>query len=221
MMITENYTALTDKINKAIKLAERPAHSCQLIAVTKTVEMERIAPLLALNHRHFGENYVQEATLKWQNVKSDKVTLHLIGALQSNKAEEAVALFDVIHTLDRMSLATALKKACVKLNKTPKLFVQVNIGEEPQKGGVLPKDADIFIKAMREDLDFNIEGLMCIPPDNRPPAPYFAFLNLIAKRNALPQLSMGMSADYDAAIHTGATFVRVGSSLFGARAKKE
>jgi PLP dependent protein len=190
-----------------------------LVAVSKTHPAEAIEPVLAAEQRVFGENYVQEAKAKWPELREryPEVELHLIGPLQSNKAKEAVQLFDAIHTLDRESLAAALAKAIAKAGRSPRLLVQVNTGEEPQKGGVLPADADAFLAACRERHGLPIAGLMCIPPAEEPPSPHFALLRKIAARNGLDTLSMGMSADFEAAIQLGATHVRVGTAIFGAR----
>ncbi len=190
-----------------------------LIAVSKTFPAEVIEPVLAAGQRVFGENYVQEAKAKWLSLRERyaDVELHMIGPLQSNKAKEAVELFDVIHTLDRPSLAEALAKEIARQGRTPRLLVQVNTGEEPQKGGVIPTEVDAFLEACRSKYGLTIEGLMCIPPAEDPPSPHFALLNTIAKRHGLKVLSMGMSADFDAAIQLGATHVRVGSAIFGAR----
>lgn len=190
-----------------------------LIAVSKTFPAEAIEPVLAQGQRVFGENYVQDAKRKWPLLRDrySDVELHLIGPLQSNKAKEAVRLFDVIQTLDRPSLAEALAKEIAKAGRAPRLFVQVNTGEEPQKGGVMPTEADAFIAACRERHGLVIEGLMCIPPADEPPSPHFALLNKIVARNGLKALSMGMSADFEAAIQLGATHVRVGSAIFGTR----
>ncbi|MBF9233082.1 YggS family pyridoxal phosphate-dependent enzyme [Microvirga alba] len=200
--------------------ARDPA-SVTLIAVSKTFPAEDIEPVLAAGQRVFGENYVQEAKAKWPDLRQrySGVELHLIGPLQSNKAKDAVELFDVIHTLDRPSLAEALAKEIAKSGKTPRLLVQVNTGEEPQKGGVMPAEVDAFLAACRSKYGLTIEGLMCIPPAEDPPSPHFALLNTMAKRNGLRWLSMGMSADFDAAIQMGATHVRVGSAIFGTRPK--
>ena len=196
--------------------------SVQLVAVSKTVPAEGILPALEARQRLFGENYVQESAGKWPALRErfPDVELHLIGPLQSNKAREAVALFDVIHSLDRPSLAAALAKEIARAGRAPRLIVQVNTGEEPQKGGVMPGEADAFIKACRETYGLSIEGLMCIPPSEDLPSPHFALLARIAERNGLATLSMGMSADFDAAIQLGATHVRVGTAIFGARARQ-
>jgi hypothetical protein len=209
----------------AIRRAEadhgRAPGSVQLVAVSKTVPAEGILPALEAGQRLFGENYVQESAGKWPALRErfSGVELHLIGPLQSNKAREAVALFDVIHSLDRPSLAAALAKEIARAGRAPRLVVQVNTGEEPQKGGVMPGEADAFIKACRETYGLSVEGLMCIPPAEDLPSPHFALLTRIAERNGLATLSMGMSADFDAAIQLGATHVRVGTAIFGARAR--
>ena len=215
------------EVQAAIRRAEadygREPGSVSLVAVSKTIPAEGIVPALEAGQRLFGENYVQESAAKWPALRErfPDVELHLIGPLQSNKAREAVALFDVIHSLDRPSLAAALAKEIGRAGKSPRLLVQVNTGEEPQKGGVLPGEADAFIKACRETYGLPVEGLMCIPPAEDLPSPHFAFLAKMAARNGLKTLSMGMSADFDPAIQLGATHVRVGTAIFGARTRKE
>ena len=208
------------EIVRAARDFGRDPASITLVAVSKTFPVEAIEPVLVAGHRVFGENYVQEAKGKWPALREryPDVELHMIGPLQSNKAKEAVQLFDAIHTLDRTSLAEALAKEMAKQGRRPKLLVQVNTGEEPQKGGVVPTEADAFIAACRERFGFEIVGLMCIPPADQPPSPHFALLNTIAARNGLAWLSIGMSADFEAAIQLGATHVRVGSAIFGSRA---
>ncbi len=190
-----------------------------LVAVSKQQPWEAIAPVLAAGQRVFGENRVQEAAGRWGEVKTitSDLELRLIGPLQSNKANEAVALFDVIETLDRPSLADALAKAIQKAGRAPRLYVQVNTGEEPQKAGAIPTEADAFIAEVRRVHGFEIEGLMCIPPADEPAGPHFALLRKIAQRNGIGRLSMGMSGDFETAIRFGATSVRVGSAMFGAR----
>ncbi|KAF0136447.1 MAG: Pyridoxal phosphate enzyme YggS family [Xanthobacteraceae bacterium] len=201
--------------------ARRPEGSVTLVAVSKTFPAEAIEPVLAAGQRVFGENYVQDAKSKWPELRQryPDVQVHMIGPLQSNKAREAVALFDVIETLDRSSLARELQKEIQKAGGTrrPRFLVQVNTGAEPQKGGVLPEEADAFIRACKIDYGLEVEGVMCIPPADEPPAPHFALLTTIARRNGLKTVSMGMSADFPTAIAMGATHVRVGSAIFGAR----
>jgi PLP dependent protein len=206
-------------IGRAEADAGRRAGAVTLVAVSKTIEADGIAPVLAAGQRVFGENRVQEAQRKWPALReaTEGIELHLIGPLQSNKAKEAVQLFDMIHTLDRASLAAALAKEIGRQGRRPRLLVQVNTGEEPQKAGVAPQEADRFIAACRKEHGLAIDGLMCIPPIDQPPAPHFALLAKIAKRNGLPLLSMGMSADFETAIELGATHVRIGSAIFGAR----
>ena len=208
------------EIARAARDFGRDPASITLVAVSKTFPADAIEPALEAGQRVFGENYVQEAKGKWPALREryPGVELHMIGPLQSNKAREAVQLFDAIHTLDRTSLAEALAKEMAKQGRRPKLLVQVNTGEEPQKGGVVPTEADAFIAACRERFGFEIVGLMCIPPADQPPSPHFALLNTIAARNDLEWLSIGMSADFEAAIQLGATHVRVGSAIFGSRA---
>ena len=207
------------RIAAAAKSAGRDPASVALVAVSKTQPDDRIEAMLATGQRVFGENRVQEAEARWEKRRAGfgDLELRLIGPLQSNKAREAVALFDVIETLDRAKLAGALADACAKAGRSPRLYVQVNTGEEDQKAGVAPQDADAFIAAMRGDYGFAIEGLMCIPPAEEPAGPHFALLAKIAARNGVAKLSMGMSADYELAVLFGATSVRVGSALFGAR----
>jgi len=207
------------RIAAAAKSAGRDPASVALVAVSKTQPDDRIEAMLSTGQRVFGENRVQEAEGRWQKRRAEHadLELRLIGPLQSNKAKEAVALFDVIETLDREKLAGALADACAKAGRTPRLYVQVNTGEEEQKAGVAPQDADAFVASMRRDYGFEIEGLMCIPPAEEPAGPHFALLGKIAARNGVAKLSMGMSADYELAVLLGATSVRVGSALFGAR----
>lgn len=197
----------------------RTPEQVSLICVSKTFDAGAIRPVLEAGHRVFGENRVQEAYGKWPQLREEysDVALHLIGPLQSNKARDAVALFDVIHTLDRPSLAAALAKEIERAGRAPTLLIQVNTGEEPQKGGVAPRDADRFIQLCREEFGLAPSGLMCIPPASDAPSPHFALLSMIAQRNGLGLLSMGMSSDYEQAIMLGATHVRVGSAIFGTR----
>jgi len=207
------------EIARACRDASRDPAEVTLIAVSKTFPPEAIEPVIAAGQRVFGENRVQEAKAKWPALmdKHQGVALHLIGPLQSNKAKEAVALFDAIHSVDRPSLCEALAKEIGKQGRSPLLFVEINTGAEPQKAGVLPQDADAFLAACRERYKLIVSGLMCIPPLEEAPGPHFALTAKIAKRNGLKLLSMGMSADFATAIQLGATHVRVGSAIFGTR----
>ena len=207
---------MLDRIAAAAKASGRDPADVTLVAVSKQQMDERIEAMLAAGQRVFGENRVQEALERW-SPRREGVELHLIGPLQSNKAREAVAFFDVIETLDREKLARVLAEEIARAGKAPRLYVQVNTGEEPQKAGVIPADADAFIAACRDTYGLTLEGLMCIPPEAEPAGPHFALLAKIAARNGLSKLSMGMSADYETAVRFGATSVRVGSALFGAR----
>ncbi len=209
---------ITARIHAAERRAGRPEGSVRLIAVSKMQPPERIEAVLAEGHRLFGENRVQEAAGKWPAWKEryEGVALHLLGPLQTNKARQALGLFDAIHSLDRPKLARTLARLAQETGHCPPLFVQVNTGEEPQKAGVLPAEADAFIAECRA-LDLPLIGLMCIPPVSEEPALHFALLAKIAVRNGLKELSMGMSADFETAIAQGATYVRVGSAIFGAR----
>jgi pyridoxal phosphate enzyme (YggS family) len=211
--------AVEQEIARACREARRDRASVTLIAVSKTFGAETIAPVIEAGQRAFGENRVQEAKAKWPGLMSayPRIALHLIGPLQSNKAKEAVALFDAIHSVDRPSICEALAKEFISQKRRPQLFVQLNTGEEPQKAGVAPAEADAFIAACREKYGLPISGLMCIPPVNDAPAPHFALTAKIAARNGLKDLSMGMSADFATAIQFGATHVRIGSAIFGAR----
>jgi pyridoxal phosphate enzyme (YggS family) len=206
-------------IFRACNEARRERSSVTLIAVSKTFEAEAIGPVIAAGQRVFGENRVQEAKAKWPALASAHpgIALHLIGPLQSNKAKDAVALFDAIHSVDRPSICEALAKEIDRQQRAPQLFVQLNTGEEPQKAGIAPGEADAFIAACRDKYGLQISGLMCIPPAGEAPAPHFALTAKIAARNGLKNLSMGMSADFAIAIQFGATHVRVGSAIFGAR----
>jgi PLP dependent protein len=219
---TSGLARVRAEIAAACAEAKRDPASVTLIAVSKTFGAEAIAPVIAAGQRVFGENRVQEAKAKWPALRAahQGIELHLIGPLQSNKAKDAVALFDAIHSVDRPSIAEALGKEIAKQGRHPSLFVEVNTGEEPQKAGVLPQDADAFIKACGESHGLTIAGLMCIPPLEEAPAPHFALAAKIAARNGLKLLSMGMSADFATAIAFGATHVRVGSAIFGSRQKK-
>jgi pyridoxal phosphate enzyme (YggS family) len=207
-----------EKIGRAAALAGRTADAVELIAISKTHPAEAILPLIEAGQRSFGENRVQEAQAKWPGLKAARpdIRLHLVGQLQSNKAADAVALFDAIHSLDRPSLAEALARAIEKEGRAPTLFVQVNIGEEAQKGGCAIGDLPALLAQCRE-LGLAVTGLMCVPPFDTEAAPYFALLAKLAKEHGLAGLSMGMSSDYETAAMLGATCVRIGSALFGAR----
>jgi PLP dependent protein len=219
MDIRGRYGEVAGLVRRAAADSDRNPDDVVLVAVSKLFDSAAIRPVLEAGHRCFGENYVQEAKSKWPQLRADfpDVKLHLIGPLQSNKARDAVALFDVIETLDRESLAKELAREIARQGRSPQLLVQVNTGDEPQKGGVSPSEVDAFIALCRETYGLPITGLMCIPPSEQPPSPHFAFLGQIARRNGLSTLSMGMSADYAAAIQLGASHVRIGSAIFGAR----
>lgn len=211
--------AVRQEIARACREAGRDPASVTLIAVSKTFGAEAIEPVIAAGQRVFGENRVQEAKAKWPALlaRHPGIELHMIGPLQSNKAKDAVALFDAIHSVDRPSLCEALAKEIARQGRRPLLFVELNTGAEAQKAGVLPQDADAFIARCRDSYGLAIAGVMCIPPLNEAPAPHFALTAKIAARNGLKLLSMGMSADFPIAIAFGATHVRVGSAIFGAR----
>jgi len=210
-----------DKIARACSDAGRDPASVTLIAVSKTFAAEQIEPVIAVGQHVFGENRVQEAKAKWPalTAKHAGIELHLIGPLQSNKTKEAVALFDAIHSVDRPRLCEVLAKEMIRQKRSPLLFVEINTGAEPQKAGVLPQEADEFLKQCRDRYGLTVSGLMCIPPLEDAPGPHFALTAKIARRNGLKLLSMGMSADYTTAIMLGATHVRVGSAIFGERAE--
>jgi len=207
------------RIAQACAEAARDPAAVALVAVSKTFGPDAIAPVIAAGQRVFGENRVQEAKAKWPDLKArhPDIALHLIGPLQSNKAKEAVALFDAIHSVDRPSLCAALAKEIARQGRAPLLFAEINTGAEPQKAGILPDAADGFLRECRDTYGLAIAGLMCIPPLDEPPAPHFALTAKIAARNGLKLLSMGMSADFESAIRFGATHVRVGSAIFGER----
>ena len=209
------------EIVRACRDAGRDPVEVTLIAVSKTFAPDEIESVIDAGQRVFGENRVQEAKAKWPTLlsKHESTELHLIGPLQSNKAKEAVALFDAIHSVDRVSLCEALAKEIGRQNRQPILFVEINAGAEPQKAGVLPQDADAFLAACRDKFGLKISGLMCIPPLDEAPGPHFALTGKIARRNGLKLLSMGMSADFLTAIALGATHIRVGTAIFGERAK--
>lgn len=209
------------QIVRACRDARRDPADVTLIAISKTFGPEAINPVIAAGQSVFGENRVQEAKAKWPPLLKTHsgLELHLVGSLQSNKAKEAVALFHAIHSVDRPSLCEALAKEIGKQNRQPTLFVEINTGSEAQKAGVLPQDADAFISSCRDTYGLKISGLMCIPPFDEAPGPHFALTAKIARRNGLDLLSMGMSADFATAIALGATHVRVGTAIFGTRAK--
>ena len=212
-------TAVEDCIAGAAQAAGRDAGAITLIAVSKTFGPQAIEPVLAAGHRVFGENRVQEASGKWPALKTSypDCDLHLVGALQSNKTADAVALFDAIHSLDRDKLARELAKAIDHQGRSPELFIQVNTGEEPQKAGVGPKEAGDFLARCRGEHGLAVSGLMCIPPFDEAPGPHFALLQKLAGELDLPNLSMGMSGDFETAIAFGATHIRVGTAIFGSR----
>ena len=207
-----------DKIKLNISKA-KPVQNVHIIAVSKTFAIEQIKPLIDHGHVHFGENKVQEASSKWSNIKKEKdnLKLHMIGKLQTNKAKDAVKLFDYVHSLDSQKLADALAKHQMSLKKNLKYFIQVNIGNEIQKSGIPVGDLDPFYNYCKNEINLNVQGLMVIPPNDNNPEKYFKSLNELNKSLALQDLSMGMSADYIKAIKHGATFIRVGSSIFGER----
>jgi len=218
MTVSQNLADILTRIEAARKVAIKPAPQTSLVAVSKTVPAERIREAILAGQRLFGENRVQEAQAKFPALKSEApdVELHLIGPLQTNKAKEAVALFDVIQSLDRAKLADALAAERQKSGRCPRLFLQVNTGEEPQKAGVSPREAASLIAYVRQ-LDLPLVGLMCIPPADEDAAPHFAFLAKLARDRGLSGLSMGMSGDFELAVKFGATHVRVGTAIFGAR----
>lgn len=207
------------KITRAAEKAGRTESDVELVAVTKTHFADKIIPVLEAGQRVCGENRVQESLQKWPELKQryEGLELHLIGPLQTNKVKDAVGLFDVIQTVDRPKLARVLAEEMIARDKRLKLFIQINTGAEPQKAGVLPDDADAFIATCRRDYEFEIAGLMCIPPFDEDASAHFTLLGQIAERNGVSGLSMGMSSDFEAAIAAGATHVRVGSAIFGAR----
>jgi pyridoxal phosphate enzyme (YggS family) len=218
-VIATPLASVREKIEQACKEVQRDPASVTLVAVAKTFDAGAIEPVIAEGQRTFGENRVHEAKAKWPPLcaRHPGIELHLVGPLQSNKTKDAVALFDAIHSLDRPSLAEALAREIARQGRTPMLFVELNTGAEPQKSGVLPEGTDAFIAACRERHGLTISGLMCIPPFDEPPAPHFALTAKIARRNGLSLLSMGMSADFALAIQFGATHVRIGTAIFGAR----
>jgi len=219
MELQERLEDVRARIAVAERKAGREAGSARLVAVSKTFDADDIRPAIAAGQRIFGENRVQESQGKWPELKAetDGIELHLIGPLQSNKAADAVALFDVIETVDREKIARALAAEMKAQGKAPRLYVQVNTGLEPQKAGIAPDDTPAFVKLCRDELGLVIEGLMCIPPAEENPGPHFALLAKLAERCGVERLSMGMSGDFEIAVGFGATSVRVGSAIFGSR----
>ncbi|HSV28381.1 MAG TPA: YggS family pyridoxal phosphate-dependent enzyme [Candidatus Omnitrophota bacterium] len=218
--VVANLAAVNLAIAEAARASERDPAAVTLVAVSKTHDADAIRPVLAAGHRVFGENRVQEARSKWPDLKNEfpGVELHLIGPLQTNKVREAVALFDVIETVDRPKLARALADEMTRAGRRPAVLVQVNTGHEDQKAGIAPEQADALIRLCRREYGLPVAGVMCIPPVDQDPAPHFRLLAEIAARNGLAVVSMGMSGDYPEAIRHGATHVRVGSAIFGSRA---
>ena len=212
MDIVSNFQKISNNINLVNK-------NITIIAVSKTFKIEQIMPLINFGHKHFGENKVQESLEKWmpEFLNEKKIQLHMLGKLQSNKVDDAVRIFSYVHSLDNDKLALKLSAAEKKINKSLMYFIQVNIASEPQKSGIAINYTDDFIKFCVNDLKLNVRGLMCLPPINADPAPYFQKLNLIGKKNNLKDLSMGMSQDYLQAINFGATYLRIGSNIFGER----
>jgi PLP dependent protein len=217
--VVANLAEAKARIAAAEREAKRPAGAVTLVTVTKTFTAETIRPVIEVGHRVFGENRVQEAEGKWPALKAEfpGIELHLIGPLQSNKAKNAVALFDVIETVDREKIAAELAKEIARQGHSPKLYVQVNTGSEPQKAGIEPREAVTFVRRCRDVHHLEIEGLMCIPPLEENPGPHFALLAKLAGEAGAAKLSMGMSSDYELAVAFGATSVRVGSAIFGQR----
>ncbi len=218
-----NLAGIQDRIAAAARAAGRSPGAVTLIAISKTQPIERVRAALAAGHRVFGENRLQEAKARWPALKREypDIELHFVGPLQTNKAADAVALFDVIHSVDRPKLARKLVEAMAAAGRRPRCFVQVNTGAEPQKAGVAPEQADAIIAGLREDVGLPLAGLMCIPPADEEAAPHFALLAEIAKRVGAPCLSMGMSADFETAVRFGATHVRVGTAIFGERPRRD
>jgi pyridoxal phosphate enzyme (YggS family) len=218
MTVVDRFNEIRQRMEKAADGAKRTERA-QLVAVTKTFAVEDVLPVLEAGHRIYGENRVQEGQGKWPDLKAryKDIELHLIGPLQSNKSAEAVALFDVIETVDREKIARALKSEIDKQQRSIRLYVQVNTGLEPQKAGIAPNDTEKFVALCRDELGLPIEGLMCIPPADENPGPHFALLAKLARQCGLEKLSMGMSGDFEIAVAFGATSVRVGSAIFGSR----
>jgi len=217
--IQENYKKVNSRIQEAVDKTSRARSNVQLIAVSKNQAVDKIDHLIKIGHRFFGENRVQEAKSKWLNIKRENtdVRLHLIGPLQTNKIKDALDVFDVIETIDREKLAIRLAKDIASVAKDPDLLVQINTGKELSKSGINPEEADDFIMFCQKELNLDIKGLMCIPPIDEEKSPHFSLLHKIAKKNSLRYLSMGMSSDFDTAILFGATHIRVGTAIFGAR----
>lgn len=217
--VLDHYREVVTQLDNAVVASGRAPGSVSLVAVSKTHPAERMVPLLQAGHRLFGENRVQEAQGKWPELKAQypDIRLHLIGPLQTNKVKEAVALFDVIETVDRPKLAKVLAQTMADFGRSLDVYIQVNTGAEPQKAGILPDQADTFIEECRTVWGLNVVGLMCIPPADSDPEPHFALLAEMAARHGLSEISMGMSADYPQAIRQGATHVRVGTAIFGKR----
>ncbi len=217
--VAANLAAIRSSIDAAAKLAGRAPEDITLVAISKIHQEDRILPALAIGHRVFGENRVQEAAAKWPALKDrfSDIELHLVGPLQTNKVRQALGLFDVIETVDRPKLARALAAEMAKTQRSIPLYIQINTGEEPQKAGIMPGEADDFITLCRDTLSLAVAGLMCIPPIHEEPALHFALLAEIAKRHGIRKLSMGMSADYEAAVALGASHVRIGTAIFGER----
>lgn len=221
--VAANLRAVQSKLNAALSEAGRDQGEVSIIAVSKMHDAERIEGALAAGHRIFGENRVQEAAAKWPTLRADypDIELHLVGPLQSNKSRDAVALFDVIHSIDRPKIARTISEAIEAEGRSPKLLVQINTGEEDQKSGVAPLQADAFVRQCREEFGLSLSGVMCIPPVDQDPAPHFALTEKIARRNGLDWISMGMSGDFETAAQLGATHIRVGSAIFGLRPAPE
>ncbi|MCX5513872.1 YggS family pyridoxal phosphate-dependent enzyme [Kaistia algarum] len=219
LRVAEQLSAVQARISAAEEAARRAPGSVRLVAVSKTFAADAIQPAIDAGQRRFGENRVQEAQGKWPALReaTPDIELHLIGPLQSNKAREAVALFDAIHTVDRDKIAAALASEIVRQNRRPQLFVQVNTGLEPQKAGIAPRETRAFVERCRDEHGLVISGLMCIPPADEAPGPHFALLAKLAKEIGFAELSMGMSGDFETAIAFGATLVRVGGAIFGSR----
>lgn len=218
--IRQNLSAVKSRVEAAARDGERDPAAVTLVAISKTHDAQRIAQAIAAGHAVFGENRVQESEGKWPELKAANpdVILHLVGPLQSNKVKRAVELFDVIETVDRLKLARALAREMAASGRQLDCFIQINTGEEPQKAGILPGEADAFLKVCRDEIGLPVVGLMCIPPADQEPGLYFGLLAEIAKRNGIVGLSMGMSGDFETAIRFGATHVRVGTAIFGPRA---